>query len=344
MTGMESSGAGGTGGVPSSDTPSTTPNTSTTTKDNLLVDRKENNNGNSNNKQTVGKRRAEEEEEQTGNGESEPVMMMYQKVKRVRIVNNGSGGPIIYCELDRTVSNNNDNNEHDTKEMSTFRVVPFTGIPFQVQVPKQGCLFDLYDAIFTATQVPWERQLLSVNGQVLTMDDQQMLKTALPDPADTINLAIRMASGMEQAPSNPDLDFDMMDADEEEEYNFVEEGMNYEVVVNMDNLAAEAQASLQQLIIQDQSSNSSGDTTRSPTPAKIIPEVIAVKDTRLTGSAKCHFCKFKCRPALQFTCKCGNVFCHLHRYHDQHKCPVDVKAMDRAELALANPRVVGERL
>lgn len=359
---MESTGTGEAAAVnqtnappnPTNTTTTSTTSTQTNTTQPKMVnssanDRKENNKQ----QQTTGKRRAEDDDVEgvvedtatTGNN------TIFQQFKRVRIVNGGNG-PIIYCELD--VSNAARLQQHlqqqqqqqppktDTpeQEYTTFNIRPFTGKPFDVKVPKEGCLFDLYDAIFTASEVPWERQLLSVNGTVLTNDDQQMLHTALPDPKDPIQLNIRMASGMEQAPLNPD--FDLL---EEETEHYDDTQNTYEVVVNMDTLEAEAQACLQQLYIQD--AQSSGETTRTATPTPATPEPPKAPpkpDTRLTGPAKCHFCQAKCRPALQFTCICGNVFCHLHRYHDQHKCTVDVKALDRAGLALANPKVVGDRL
>jgi len=36
-------------------------------------------------------------------------------------------------------------------------------------------------------------------------------------------------------------------------------------------------------------------------------------------------------------CRCGYVFCGVHRYADQHNCDFDYKAAERAELGRRNP-------
>lgn len=72
------------------------------------------------------------------------------------------------------------------------------------------------------------------------------------------------------------------------------------------------------------------------------PKVTIQTENRM--ASRCHQCNRKCRPALQFTCKCGNVFCQEHRYYDLHSCPYDIKGHDQRILETANPKVVRPRV
>lgn len=49
---------------------------------------------------------------------------------------------------------------------------------------------------------------------------------------------------------------------------------------------------------------------------------------------------WECKKKVGLTgieCRCGFVYCNMHRYADQHSCSFDYKAADRAELAKRNP-------
>lgn len=43
-------------------------------------------------------------------------------------------------------------------------------------------------------------------------------------------------------------------------------------------------------------------------------------------------------------CRCGNVYCALHRYSDMHSCTFDYKAAARDAIAKANPTIVKPKL
>lgn len=45
-----------------------------------------------------------------------------------------------------------------------------------------------------------------------------------------------------------------------------------------------------------------------------------------------------------FYCRCGKLFCGLHRYSDQHQCDFDYKADAQAKIRKENPVVVGEKI
>lgn len=56
---------------------------------------------------------------------------------------------------------------------------------------------------------------------------------------------------------------------------------------------------------------------------------------------------FSCRKRVGLTgmeCRCGEIFCGLHRYSDKHNCPFDYKADGRKRLAQENPMIIGEKI
>eukprot|EP00030_Apusomonadida_sp_AF-17_P007728 a842913_191.p2 GENE.a842913_191~~a842913_191.p2 ORF type:complete len:166 (-),score=42.85 a842913_191:281-724(-) len=58
---------------------------------------------------------------------------------------------------------------------------------------------------------------------------------------------------------------------------------------------------------------------------------------------KCSQCKKKVG-LHGFKCKCGSVFCAMHRYADAHACTYDYRAEAREHLEKANPAVRGEKV
>ncbi|CAI9787552.1 unnamed protein product [Fraxinus pennsylvanica] len=45
-----------------------------------------------------------------------------------------------------------------------------------------------------------------------------------------------------------------------------------------------------------------------------------------------------------FNCRCGNLFCSVHRYTDKHDCPFDYRMAAQDVIAKANPTVKAEKL
>ncbi|XP_048382569.1 AN1-type zinc finger protein 6-like isoform X1 [Stegostoma tigrinum] len=58
---------------------------------------------------------------------------------------------------------------------------------------------------------------------------------------------------------------------------------------------------------------------------------------------RCFLCKKKVG-LTGFECRCGNLFCSVHRYSDMHNCCFDYKADAAEKLRKENPMVVGEKL
>ncbi|KAJ4971478.1 hypothetical protein NE237_004577 [Protea cynaroides] len=61
------------------------------------------------------------------------------------------------------------------------------------------------------------------------------------------------------------------------------------------------------------------------------------------GPNRCSACR-KRVGLTGFNCRCGNLFCAMHRYSDKHNCPVDYRTAARDAIAKANPVVKAEKL
>ncbi|KAI4300745.1 hypothetical protein L6164_034085 [Bauhinia variegata] len=62
-----------------------------------------------------------------------------------------------------------------------------------------------------------------------------------------------------------------------------------------------------------------------------------------TGPSRCATCR-KRVGLTGFSCKCGNLFCTMHRYSDKHDCPFDYRTAGQDAIAKANPLVKAEKL
>lgn len=45
-----------------------------------------------------------------------------------------------------------------------------------------------------------------------------------------------------------------------------------------------------------------------------------------------------------FECRCGGLFCGIHRYSDKHNCSFDYRELGAQEIRRNNPVVVGEKI
>ncbi|XP_031562815.1 AN1-type zinc finger protein 6-like [Actinia tenebrosa] len=67
------------------------------------------------------------------------------------------------------------------------------------------------------------------------------------------------------------------------------------------------------------------------------------KDKSKTKRNRCFTCRKKVG-LTGFECRCGNVFCGLHRYSDKHGCTFDYKAEGRAKITKDNPVILAEKI
>ncbi|XP_004493535.1 zinc finger A20 and AN1 domain-containing stress-associated protein 8-like [Cicer arietinum] len=62
-----------------------------------------------------------------------------------------------------------------------------------------------------------------------------------------------------------------------------------------------------------------------------------------TGPSRCATCR-KRVGLTGFSCKCGNLFCSMHRYSDKHDCPFDYRTVGQKAIAEANPVIKAGKL
>ncbi|KAJ8035573.1 AN1-type zinc finger protein 6 [Holothuria leucospilota] len=58
---------------------------------------------------------------------------------------------------------------------------------------------------------------------------------------------------------------------------------------------------------------------------------------------RCHTCRKKVG-LTGFVCRCGGLFCSIHRYSDKHECSFDYRTHGKEEIRKNNPVVVGEKI
>ncbi|XP_046683547.1 AN1-type zinc finger protein 6-like [Homalodisca vitripennis] len=61
---------------------------------------------------------------------------------------------------------------------------------------------------------------------------------------------------------------------------------------------------------------------------------------------KTHRCAV-CRKRVGLTgieCRCGGLYCGIHRYSDKHDCSFDYRELGAQEIRRNNPRVVSEKI
>lgn len=59
--------------------------------------------------------------------------------------------------------------------------------------------------------------------------------------------------------------------------------------------------------------------------------------------ARCAECRKK-TGMLGFTCRCGQIFCAVHRHSDMHKCNFDYESHGKAIIAKNNEAVIADKL
>ncbi|KQJ93852.1 zinc finger A20 and AN1 domain-containing stress-associated protein 8 [Brachypodium distachyon] len=72
-------------------------------------------------------------------------------------------------------------------------------------------------------------------------------------------------------------------------------------------------------------------------------EAVAVRPKRKEGPNRCSTCR-KRVGLTGFNCRCGNMYCSMHRYSDKHDCQFDYRTAARDAIAKANPVVKAEKL
>ncbi|XP_053681548.1 uncharacterized protein LOC128732328 [Sabethes cyaneus] len=67
------------------------------------------------------------------------------------------------------------------------------------------------------------------------------------------------------------------------------------------------------------------------------------KGTKMEKKLRCLTCRKKVG-LVGCVCRCGGLFCGLHRYTDKHDCSFDYRSLAAAEIKRNNPVVTGEKI
>ncbi|KAK1259415.1 Zinc finger A20 and AN1 domain-containing stress-associated protein 8 [Acorus gramineus] len=80
-----------------------------------------------------------------------------------------------------------------------------------------------------------------------------------------------------------------------------------------------------------------------PSEALVVSSETVEAPKPKDGPNRCNACK-KRVGLMGFSCRCGNLFCSMHRYSDKHDCPFDYRTAGRDAIAKANPVVKAEKV
>merc|ERR1711907_76071 len=72
------------------------------------------------------------------------------------------------------------------------------------------------------------------------------------------------------------------------------------------------------------------------------PSTVKKKKKKKEGRCPVEGCKKKIG-LTGFECRCGLLFCAIHRYSDAHACTFDYKALARDQISAANPIVAASK-
>nr|XP_014340288.1 PREDICTED: AN1-type zinc finger protein 6 isoform X2 [Latimeria chalumnae] len=113
-----------------------------------------------------------------------------------------------------------------------------------------------------------------------------------------------------------------------------------------------SQSVLSQTVATSQVENVTEDTARTAVPkTEDLQEIAEASSDGQEGSPekakmkknRCFMCKKKVG-LTGFECRCGNLYCGMHRYSDVHNCSYDYKADAAEKIRKENPVVVGEKI
>jgi len=94
--------------------------------------------------------------------------------------------------------------------------------------------------------------------------------------------------------------------------------------------------------IEKSSAESQTDETSS-TSLDNDPECSSKEAADKKKRNKCLMCRKKVG-LTGFQCRCGGLFCSLHRYSDKHDCTFNYRELGATEIRKNNPIVVGEKI
>ncbi|KAL7847026.1 hypothetical protein SRHO_G00220060 [Serrasalmus rhombeus] len=109
-----------------------------------------------------------------------------------------------------------------------------------------------------------------------------------------------------------------------------------EMSISCEEEAASPKVELPEPVVTQPTASASSANTAVSEQTK-TPEAPKPKKNR------CFMCRKKVG-LTGFDCRCGNLFCGIHRYSDKHSCPYDYKAEAAAKIRKENPVVVADKI
>merc|ERR1712203_844298 len=113
----------------------------------------------------------------------------------------------------------------------------------------------------------------------------------------------------------------------------------------------EVEASLAEIAVAPEVAEVKAEAIAEDQPSSSSPDgaapVTVEKDEEPKETKKKKNRCFSCNKKLGltgFSCRCGRLFCAVHRYSDKHECNFDYKAMGEKEISEANPLIVAAKV
>lgn len=73
-------------------------------------------------------------------------------------------------------------------------------------------------------------------------------------------------------------------------------------------------------------------------------QCIEISPSKPDVKFSCKACGRKLRITNNFSCRCGDTFCIMHRFYDQHNCNFDYKNEAIEKLRVKNPKIIRKKL
>ncbi|KAL6502983.1 Zinc finger A20 and AN1 domain-containing stress-associated protein 8 [Orobanche hederae] len=121
----------------------------------------------------------------------------------------------------------------------------------------------------------------------------------------------------------------------------------YKDAISKQEQAKVAASSIESIVNGSSSCTRKEETKRmklvSVPPVNDSKPVEIIEPKTKEGPSRCTACK-KRVGLTGFKCRCGDLFCGLHRYSDKHDCPFDYQTAGKIAIAKANPVIKAEKL
>merc|ERR1712038_930088 len=94
----------------------------------------------------------------------------------------------------------------------------------------------------------------------------------------------------------------------------------------------------------------SGTSTSTPSTTTSSISLTSSETTGMVTTTAGKKCKNRCLTCKKkvgltgFNCRCGGLFCSMHRYADEHTCQFDYKALGAKEISQNNPLIIATKV